>query len=105
MSLWTNETHIMTLRIIITLAHPYICLTMTNSHFPFNIRLMLNVLFISSSGLFLSVLGRNGVRGETGVSDDDLASDVLSHYSSASESASVIEEGTGTQRTSIAKIK
>uniref|UniRef100_A0A673HD62 Interferon-related developmental regulator 2-like n=1 Tax=Sinocyclocheilus rhinocerous TaxID=307959 RepID=A0A673HD62_9TELE len=38
---------------------------------------------------------RNGARGESGVSDDDLASDVLSHYSSASESASVIEEGTG----------
>ncbi|XP_026126595.1 interferon-related developmental regulator 2 isoform X3 [Carassius auratus] len=39
--------------------------------------------------------GRNGVRGESGVSDDDLASEVLSHYSSASESASVIEEATG----------
>lgn len=37
------------------------------------------------------------MRGESGVSDDDLASEVLSHYSSASESASVIEEGTGTQ--------
>ncbi len=36
------------------------------------------------------------MRGESGVSDD-LASEVLSHYSSASESASVIEEGTGTQ--------
>uniref|UniRef100_A0A672KHP9 Interferon-related developmental regulator 2-like n=1 Tax=Sinocyclocheilus grahami TaxID=75366 RepID=A0A672KHP9_SINGR len=39
--------------------------------------------------------GRNGVKGESGVSDDDLASEVLSHYSSTSESASVIEEGTG----------
>uniref|UniRef100_A0A671M4P0 Interferon-related developmental regulator 2-like n=1 Tax=Sinocyclocheilus anshuiensis TaxID=1608454 RepID=A0A671M4P0_9TELE len=39
--------------------------------------------------------GRNGVRGESGVSDDDLALEVLSHYSSTSESASVIEEGTG----------
>uniref|UniRef100_A0AAR2JC62 Interferon related developmental regulator 2 n=1 Tax=Pygocentrus nattereri TaxID=42514 RepID=A0AAR2JC62_PYGNA len=33
--------------------------------------------------------------GESGASDDDLASDVLSHYSSASESASVLDEGTG----------
>lgn len=40
--------------------------------------------------------GKNGVRGESGVSDDDLASDVLSHYSSASETASVPEEGSGT---------
>ncbi|XP_076860075.1 interferon-related developmental regulator 2 isoform X2 [Brachyhypopomus gauderio] len=39
--------------------------------------------------------GRNGGRGESGASDDDLASDVLSHYSSASESASVLDEGTG----------
>ncbi|XP_071762915.1 interferon-related developmental regulator 2 [Centroberyx gerrardi] len=39
--------------------------------------------------------GKNGVKGESGASDDDLASDVLSHYSSASESASVLEEGTG----------
>lgn len=51
---------------------------------------------ISSSCRSLSVSGKNGVRGESGVSDDDLASDVLSHYSSASESASVIEESTGT---------
>lgn len=36
------------------------------------------------------------MRGESGVSDDDLASDVLSHYSSASETASVPEEGSGT---------
>ncbi|XP_035236698.1 interferon-related developmental regulator 2 isoform X1 [Anguilla anguilla] len=41
--------------------------------------------------------GRNGVKGESGASDDDLASDVLSHYSSASESASVLEEGTGVE--------
>uniref|UniRef100_A0A3B4E6F1 Interferon related developmental regulator 2 n=1 Tax=Pygocentrus nattereri TaxID=42514 RepID=A0A3B4E6F1_PYGNA len=39
--------------------------------------------------------GKNGGRGESGASDDDLASDVLSHYSSASESASVLDEGTG----------
>ncbi|XP_046896022.1 interferon-related developmental regulator 2 isoform X1 [Hypomesus transpacificus] len=39
--------------------------------------------------------GRNGVKGESGASDDDLASDVLSHYSSTSETASVLEEGTG----------
>uniref|UniRef100_A0A8C1M8V9 Interferon-related developmental regulator 2 n=2 Tax=Cyprinus carpio TaxID=7962 RepID=A0A8C1M8V9_CYPCA len=57
------------------------------------IKLMFTVyLFMSLS---LTVLGRNGVRGESGVSDDDLASDIVSHCSSASESASVIEEGTG----------
>ncbi|XP_030639935.1 interferon-related developmental regulator 2 isoform X2 [Chanos chanos] len=39
--------------------------------------------------------GRNGVRGESGASDDDFASDIVSHCSSASESASVLEEGTG----------
>ncbi|KAL1021385.1 hypothetical protein UPYG_G00012620 [Umbra pygmaea] len=38
--------------------------------------------------------GRNGLKGESGASEDDQASDVLSHYSSASESASVLEEGT-----------
>jgi len=48
------------------------------------------------SFLSLSVSGRNGVRGDSGVSDDDLASDVLSHCSSTSECASVVEEGTGT---------
>uniref|UniRef100_A0A8B9KQD3 Interferon-related developmental regulator 2 n=1 Tax=Astyanax mexicanus TaxID=7994 RepID=A0A8B9KQD3_ASTMX len=31
--------------------------------------------------------------GESGASDDELASEVLSHYSSASESASVLDEG------------
>ncbi|KAM3842758.1 interferon-related developmental regulator 2 [Diretmus argenteus] len=41
--------------------------------------------------------GKNGVKGESGASDDDLASDILSHYSSASESASVLEEGTGAE--------
>uniref|UniRef100_A0A667X714 Interferon-related developmental regulator 2 n=1 Tax=Myripristis murdjan TaxID=586833 RepID=A0A667X714_9TELE len=35
--------------------------------------------------------------GESGASDEDLASDILSHYSSASESASVLEEGTGVE--------
>ncbi|XP_023676815.2 interferon-related developmental regulator 2 isoform X2 [Paramormyrops kingsleyae] len=39
--------------------------------------------------------GRNGVKGESGASDDEQASEVLSHYSSASESASVLEEGAG----------
>uniref|UniRef100_A0A674D779 Interferon-related developmental regulator 2 n=1 Tax=Salmo trutta TaxID=8032 RepID=A0A674D779_SALTR len=39
--------------------------------------------------------GRNGVKGGSGASDDDLASDVLSHYSSASESASVLDDSTG----------
>nr|XP_046253630.1 interferon-related developmental regulator 2 isoform X1 [Scatophagus argus] len=38
---------------------------------------------------------KNGVKGESGASDDELTSDVLSHYSSASESTSVLEEGTG----------
>ncbi|CAB1336271.1 unnamed protein product [Coregonus sp. 'balchen'] len=38
---------------------------------------------------------KGGVKGGSGASDDDLASDVLSHYSSASESASVLDEGTG----------
>lgn len=42
------------------------------------------------------ILGvKNGVKGESGASDDELYSDVVSHYSSASESASVVEEGTG----------
>uniref|UniRef100_A0A667WZX1 Interferon-related developmental regulator 2 n=1 Tax=Myripristis murdjan TaxID=586833 RepID=A0A667WZX1_9TELE len=41
--------------------------------------------------------GKNGVKGESGASDEDLASDILSHYSSASESASVLEEGTGVE--------
>ncbi|KAK9970480.1 hypothetical protein ABG768_026424 [Culter alburnus] len=53
------------------------------------------VLQLQLSKTALSRPGKNGVRGESGVSDDDLASDVLSHYSSASESASVIEESTG----------
>ncbi|XP_028824331.1 interferon-related developmental regulator 2 [Denticeps clupeoides] len=35
---------------------------------------------------------RSGVKGESGVSDDDLASDVLSHCSSASEATSVQDE-------------
>ncbi|KAL2103876.1 hypothetical protein ACEWY4_000744 [Coilia grayii] len=53
------------------------------------------VLQLQLSGKSTPRSGRNGVKGEAGGSDDDLASDVLSHYSSASESASVIEEGTG----------
>lgn len=44
---------------------------------------------------FPSHSGKNGGKGGSGASDDDLASDVLSHYSSASESASVLDEGTG----------
>lgn len=45
---------------------------------------------------FLLILGvKNGMKGESGASDDELTSDVLSHYSSASESTSVLEEGTG----------
>lgn len=46
---------------------------------------------------FVSHSGKNGGKGGSGASDDDLASDVLSHYSSASESASVLDEGTGAQ--------
>ncbi|XP_049920820.1 interferon-related developmental regulator 2 isoform X2 [Epinephelus moara] len=38
---------------------------------------------------------RNGVKGESGASDDELMSDILSHCSSASESTSVLEESTG----------
>lgn len=44
---------------------------------------------------FLSLGVKNGMKGESGASDDELLSDVLSHYSSASESTSVMEEGTG----------
>uniref|UniRef100_A0A671YSZ2 Interferon-related developmental regulator 2 n=1 Tax=Sparus aurata TaxID=8175 RepID=A0A671YSZ2_SPAAU len=51
------------------------------------------VLTISPS-LFLGM--KNGVKGESGASDDELMSDVLSHYSSTSETASVLEDGTGT---------
>ncbi|XP_061592592.1 interferon-related developmental regulator 2 isoform X2 [Cololabis saira] len=36
---------------------------------------------------------KNGMKGESGASDDEFTSDVLSHYSSASENASVMEEG------------
>lgn len=35
------------------------------------------------------------MKGGSGASDDDLASDVLSHYSSASESASVLDDSIG----------
>ncbi|XP_054868820.1 interferon-related developmental regulator 2 isoform X3 [Amphiprion ocellaris] len=38
---------------------------------------------------------KNGLKGESAASDDDVASDILSHYSSASETTSVLEEGTG----------
>ncbi|XP_029011816.1 interferon-related developmental regulator 2 isoform X1 [Betta splendens] len=41
---------------------------------------------------------KNGVKGESGASDDELTSDILSHYSSASETASVLEEGTGNEQ-------
>lgn len=37
--------------------------------------------------------GRNGAKKETQASDDDVSSEVLSHYSSTSETASVPEEG------------
>lgn len=51
----------------------------------------------SKKGKRGSSKGKNGVKGESGASDDDLASDVLSHYSSASDSASVLEEGPGAE--------
>ncbi|XP_068454423.1 interferon-related developmental regulator 2 isoform X1 [Clinocottus analis] len=38
---------------------------------------------------------RNGVKGESGASDEELTSDILSHGSSASECTSVLEEGLG----------
>ncbi|CDQ96725.1 unnamed protein product, partial [Oncorhynchus mykiss] len=43
----------------------------------------------------MAIWGRNGVKGGSGASDDDLASDVLSHYSSASENASVLDDSPG----------
>ncbi|XP_014001803.1 interferon-related developmental regulator 2 isoform X1 [Salmo salar] len=52
-------------------------------------------LQLSAKGPLSLKGGRNGVKGESGASDDELASDVLSHYSSASESASVVDEATG----------
>ncbi|XP_062854533.1 interferon-related developmental regulator 2 [Trichomycterus rosablanca] len=39
--------------------------------------------------------GKNAGKVGSGASDDEMASEVLSHYSSASESASVLEEGSG----------
>lgn len=44
---------------------------------------------------------RNGVKGESGASDDELMSDILSHCSSASESTSVLEESTGLSKIQI----
>ncbi|XP_034065315.1 interferon-related developmental regulator 2 [Gymnodraco acuticeps] len=41
---------------------------------------------------------KNGVKGESGASDDELTSDILSHCSSASESTAVLEEGTGAEQ-------
>lgn len=38
---------------------------------------------------------KNGFKGETDTSDDEVASEVLSHHSSASESASAMEESAG----------
>ncbi|XP_030044936.1 interferon-related developmental regulator 2-like, partial [Microcaecilia unicolor] len=37
---------------------------------------------------------RNGAKDDSQASDDEVASEVLSHYSSASETTSVVEEGT-----------
>ncbi|XP_061914046.1 interferon-related developmental regulator 2 isoform X2 [Entelurus aequoreus] len=52
-----------------------------------------DVLQLTAKGLLKGV--KNGGRAESGASDDELTSDVLSHYSSASEGTSVLEEGTG----------
>lgn len=41
--------------------------------------------------------GRNGAKGESAASDDDVTSEVLSHCSSASDTTSVNEEGSGTE--------
>uniref|UniRef100_A0A8C5CVE8 Interferon-related developmental regulator 2 n=1 Tax=Gadus morhua TaxID=8049 RepID=A0A8C5CVE8_GADMO len=41
--------------------------------------------------------GRNGVKGESGASDDDLASEQMSHYSSTSENASALEDATAAE--------
>ncbi|XP_053705180.1 interferon-related developmental regulator 2 isoform X2 [Synchiropus splendidus] len=41
---------------------------------------------------------KNGVRGESGTSDEELTSDVLSHYSSASEGTSVVDDGNGSEQ-------
>ncbi|XP_017266921.1 interferon-related developmental regulator 2 isoform X1 [Kryptolebias marmoratus] len=41
---------------------------------------------------------KNGVKGESTASDDEMTSDILSHCSSASESASVMEESTGSEQ-------
>ncbi|KAI4824038.1 interferon-related developmental regulator 2 isoform X2 [Pseudochaenichthys georgianus] len=41
---------------------------------------------------------KNGVKGESGASDDELTSEILSHCSSASESTAVLEEGTGAEQ-------
>lgn len=48
--------------------------------------------------LFLSSGVKNGMKGESAASDDEPTSDILSHYSSASETASVLEEGPGLYR-------
>uniref|UniRef100_A0A8C6P383 Interferon-related developmental regulator 2 n=1 Tax=Nothobranchius furzeri TaxID=105023 RepID=A0A8C6P383_NOTFU len=41
---------------------------------------------------------KNGMKAESAASDDELTSDILSHYSSASETTSVMEEGTGSEQ-------
>uniref|UniRef100_A0A3Q3SHH3 Interferon-related developmental regulator 2 n=1 Tax=Mastacembelus armatus TaxID=205130 RepID=A0A3Q3SHH3_9TELE len=41
---------------------------------------------------------KNGVKAESGASDDELTSDILSHYSSASETTSVLDDGPGSEQ-------
>ena len=66
-----------------------------------SLSLSLSPLFSLLSSLFSLSLsgGRNGVKGESGASDDDMASEVMSHYSSTSENASALEDGTGNTHT------
>uniref|UniRef100_A0A7N8WXM0 Interferon-related developmental regulator 2 n=1 Tax=Mastacembelus armatus TaxID=205130 RepID=A0A7N8WXM0_9TELE len=44
------------------------------------------------------ICAKNGVKAESGASDDELTSDILSHYSSASETTSVLDDGPGSEQ-------
>lgn len=58
------------------------------------------VFFSLNVHVFLYSGVKNGLKGESTASDEEMTSDILSHYSSASESASVMEESTGLYRDS-----
>ncbi|XP_042265680.1 interferon-related developmental regulator 2 isoform X1 [Thunnus maccoyii] len=60
---------------------------------PGSLRQEVLQLQLSAKGSLKGI--KNGVKGESGASDDELMSDILSHYSSASEGTSVLDEGTG----------